>query len=460
MSLDSLARQLPNEIECKKLEQYFDGEARLDALGVNLPPAVRVLEIMSPYPRLAAEVLAEVLTFVGFTLGEDPEDSRLKALTRIFQANNMETKIRLAIVEALVQGGAYFVLGPAGPGGKPRITAHRYQDVVVGHDHLGVPNEALIRWSVGPSTYDKRRAYYSLSGQQVYAKTREGWKLIPEESHTNPLLKNRVPVFPMLNKARLGDTQGRSEILQVLSLADASSRTLTGLQVAQELEVMPKRWIFADGAKEAFGTTVQEKLEAYMGNLNFGPEGGKVQQLNGASLDPIINAYKLYAQIISSITGIPPSMLGISTDNPASAEAMRVAKDRLSTKGEMKIDIFGDALEELGRGVLEAAGESEEDLDLLQTVWRDVATPSKTSQQAIVLQAFQAGMLSKKTARDFIDLTPAQRQYEDEQDRLAGKPTGEVVKTGDLVRNDGVPGGDSEGVPAPAPADPAVGNAS
>lgn len=455
MSLESLARKLPNEIECAKLESYFNGESRLDALGVNLPAEVRVLELMSPYPRLSAEVLAEVLTFVGFTLGEDPDDERLKTLSRIFQANNMETQIRLSIIEALVQGGAYFVIGPNGPGGKPRITAHQYKDVAVDNDWLGRPTEALIRWSVGPSTYDKRRAHYTTSGTRVYEKTRSGWKEI-ESEFREPTLQDRVPVFPMLNKARLGDTQGRSEILQVLGPSDAASRTLTGLQVAQELEVMPKSWIFADGAKDAFGTSAHEKLKVYMGNLNYGPEGGSVQQLRGASLEPIISSYKLYAQIISSITGIPPSMLGISTDNPSSAEAMRVAKDRLSSKGELKIDIFGDCLEDLARGVLEMNGDSEQDLDLLQSVWRDVATPSRTSQQAVVLQAFQAGMLSKKTARDFIDLTPAQRQYEDEQDRLS-KRTGEVVRTGDLVRPDEVPGANPPSVPAPSDEDPSVG---
>ena len=452
MSLESLQRRLPDELYCRRLEQYFNDEVRLDALGVNLPPEVRVLEMVAPYPRMSIEVLAEVLTFIGYTFGDNPDDTRLDYLDKVFQLNNMETIIRLALIEALVQGGTYFVVGPGRrPGDKPRVTAHQYQDVVVERDAFGTISEALIRWSVGTSTYDKRQAHYTPGLITVRAKTRYGWEVIDQQ----PTGVDRVTVVPMLNKARLSDTQGRSEMLQILTVSDAASRTLTGLQIAQELEVLPKKWLFADGAKEAFGGNAKAKLEAAIGNVNFGPEGGSITQLPGASLDSVINVYKLYAQIISSVTGIPPSMLGISTDNPASAEAMRVAKDRLSSRGETKQDMFGDALEELARLVLEVGQQDTDGTELLQTVWRDVATPSRTAQQAIALQAFQAGAITKKTMRDFIDLTPAQRQYENEMDLQTNGMPARKVDTRALVNAERVPVGDTARVPAASAADDA-----
>lgn len=442
---------LPSQARVGKLEKYYNGEVRLDALGVNIPPEVRVLEMVAPYPRMATDVLAEVLTFVGYTLGEGVEDERLAFLKRGFQINNMDSLIRQVITEALVQGAGYFIVGP-GPDGVPRITAHQYRDVAVHTDHLGTVKEALVRIpSHGQNGAPDRYAYYTPGMVATYERTltgRETW------TKTTRLPYDVVPVVPLANRGRLGDRTGRSEMLDVLTLSDAASRTLTGLQVAQELEALPKRWIFADGVAQALAEAGKTKLEAYMGYLNFGPTGGSVQQLNGAALDPLINSYKLYAQIISAVTGIPPSMMGITTDNPSSADAMRVARDRLTSRGEAKQAIFGDALEDLARVVLRVAGMSVDGLEVLEAVWRDVATPSKTAQQAMAYQAFQAGAISARTMRDFLDLTPAQREREDARE-LAAEGMGKVI-TGDSFYD----GSDGRGGPESASPEAAADDAS
>lgn len=433
MSFESLQRALPNTSKTRKYDAYYNNEARLDALGVNIPPEVRVLEMIVPWPRLAIDVLVEVLTFIGYTLGDDADDPRLQYLKAAYQANNMNTAIRLALTDSLVQGGSYWLVGA---GRKyPRITSHSAADVAVEHDEFGDISEAIIRWRVGPASHDRRLSHYQIGRTDVYASSRYGWEKVPELSQDDTGI-DEVPIVPMLNKARTADYRGRSELVEVLQLSDAGSRTLTGLQLAQELEAMPKRWIFANGISDALEKSGKTKLEAYLGYLNFGPEGGKVQQLNGAALDPLINSFKLYAQVVSSVTGIPPSMMGISTDNPSSAEAMRVAKERLTTRGEAKQSMFGDSLEDLARMVLLVGGQDTEGLESLETVWRDVATPSKSSQQAMALQAFQSGAISAQTMRDFLDLSPAQRQREDDRDLAqTGMPRREVRRVTRSVRN-------------------------
>lgn len=406
MSLQSLSKAFPSWADCKRLDDYYDGKTRLMALGVSIPPEVRVLEMIAPWPRMSVDVLAELLTFVGYTMGEEQDDPRLDVLKRVYQINNMDTIIRTVLTEALVQGVGYLLVGPGD--GVPRISVVAKKDVALTYDFMGRPDEALVRWYAAEG--EERWAHYQVGVTEIYDPTGPG---DPKRLETIRSIDGRIALIPIVNRVRADDVNGRSEMLDVLKLADAGSRTLTNIQVAQELEAMPKRWIFADGIAEAFQQSRKDKLEAYMGYLNFGPEGGTVQQLSGAALDPIANNYKLYAQIVSSLYGIPPSMLGISTDNPASAESMRVAKERLTSRGEVKQSMFGDALEELARVVLEVAGESVDGLETLETVWRDVATPSKSSQQSMALQAFQAGAISAKTMRDFLDLTPSQRQYED-----------------------------------------------
>ena len=120
MSFDSLLRQA-GVGKVAEYEGYYEGTTRLDSLGVSLPPAVRVLEMAAPFPKMAVDVLAEVLNPEGYLLGDDAETPKL--LRKWWSANNLDTQVKLGITEALVQGSAYFIVGP-GKNGIPRISVH------------------------------------------------------------------------------------------------------------------------------------------------------------------------------------------------------------------------------------------------------------------------------------------------------------------------------------------------
>ena len=132
----------------------------------------------------------------------------------------------------------------------------------------------------------------------------------------------------------------------------------------------------------------------------------------GADLTPIISAIKMYAQNVSAVAGIPPSMLGITTDNPSSAEAMRAAKERLVAKAERKQALFGDVWEQWARIVLGLCGRPVSGLETLETIWRDSATPSQAAKNQTVLQAYAQGLVSAPTARELLPLSPEQRARE------------------------------------------------
>ena len=392
-----------------KLERYYESDERLDALGVTLPEDVRVLEMISEMPKLAVDVLVEVLNVEGFTL-ENDDDGILDTLRRWWQANNLDTEIHLAFTEALVQGTAYLLVG-YGTDDIPRITVHDSKHVAIRRDLFGDVAEAVIVYG----DEDERFASHYYSGlRSDYREESSDWEPVGGPQETGVA---GVPVVPMVNRARLKDLKnGRSEMKDVLTLADAESRSLTNLQVAQEILALPQRYLFADGQKDfkdQNGAAIT-KFKAYMSALWTGPADAKAGQFPGADLSQIINVIKLYSQKMSAKTGIPPSMLGISTDNPASAEAMRAAKERLITKGELKQRLFGDPIEEAMRLALEMYGELPEDGAItLETDWRDVATPSKSAKAANILQGHSQGVITGHTAREHLELTPEQRAYED-----------------------------------------------
>ena len=434
MSFESLVKRCDLAHNYTRYEGYYSGKMRLDALGISLPENARILEMVAAFPQLSVQVLSELLVPEGFILGDDRETPDL--LRQWFNANNMDAAIPLAIVEALVQGAAYWIVG-YGDDNTPRITAHDRRGMATSYDHMGRIAEAVRKYRHGDTDY---AAHYLPRETRYYVHSYAGWKFIETQEHG----VDRPLVVPMFNKERLGDTRGRSDLEQILKLTDAASRTLTNLQVAQELVALPQRYLFGNGATDALMKPVLDetgnpvvdkrsptgyameplpesqveakKFESYISSLWLGREGTVAGQLPGGDLSQIIDTYKLYAQVISSITGVPPSMLGISTDNPASAEAMIAAKERLNRRAEQKAVIFGDALEDVARLALALYDKLPDNASQLGLQWRDPATPSQNARTAALLQAHAQGVISAETAREGMRLTPEQREREQAND--------------------------------------------
>src|SRR5687768_14397600 len=93
----------------RKREAYYEGKLRLEALGLSLPPELRVLQTVVNWCFLVIEVMEERLDVEGFRLaGTDLLDERLWAW---WQANNLDEESILGHTEALTQGRAYAVVG-------------------------------------------------------------------------------------------------------------------------------------------------------------------------------------------------------------------------------------------------------------------------------------------------------------------------------------------------------------
>ncbi|WP_346843743.1 phage portal protein [uncultured Rothia sp.] len=404
-------------VNYSRWDDYYYGRARLDAIGVSLPPDVRVLELSAMWPKLAVDVLVESLVLEGFSLagGKVPESLR-KAL----QINNFDTVFPLALTEALVQGRSYVAVG-RDEQGYPLITAHTAKGMQVRRDSRGKITEALKSYRSGLDHY---QAHYQPGLISYYRGEGESRQFLYSVKTDTDF----VPLVEIVNKVRVDD-RGHSEIADIARLCDAASRSLTNLQVAQELLSMPVRYLFGDGATDervdADGNRVSA-IQAYFGRFLVGEEGSTAGQIPGADLQQILNTFKLYAQQVSAMTGIPPFMMGVSADsNPSSAEAMQSAKDRLSMRASVKQNIFGDAAEDIARMVLAVLGEDVEGLETLEARWRDPAVASISARNAQMLQAQAQGVVSAQTARESLSLTPEQLARESSRDDFSSAVVGD-----------------------------------
>lgn len=427
MSFESLVSVAEASVSDGELSEAYDGERKVGVMGLNVSSKTRALEISVDYPRLTVDTMAEVLTVEGFeSAGTD--DDVLEVLKSEWDRQNMAVLSYLAHAEALIQGEGYVLVG-AREDGSIQTSVLARDGVAVLDDSEGRAVEAVVVYEVpnesGGTT--RKAAYYTPDVVETWQSTSFGWGRIESQPGVG-----RVPLIPIRNTSRLGETHGRSEMYLTLRLADVASRAFTMLQVAMEILAMPQRWMSgADQSKmkDQYGNPVSPE-QLYLGSFLMSPNPDtKMGQFNGANLDQIIAVIEVCAKQVSAMTGIPPSMLGVSTANPASAEAMRAAKERMISRGEMKQALFGDVWEQWAYLVLLFMGRSDE-AGTINTVWRDVAVASVSAKAANLLQAHAQGVITARTARDGIQLTPEQKARENASDVYAG-----MLGTDDRVIN-------------------------
>lgn len=412
MSFESLVREAQGSVSNVEYNNRYDGVRSLQQVGLSIPPSVRALEAVVNWPRLVVDTTAEVLTVDGFESSQVSGDD-LEFIWRVWQGTQMRARSYLAHVDALVQGSAFAIVGMS-ENRRVRTTVRSRDNIAVEVTDGGEIAAAVVLFETRTDygTRVKRAAYYTPGRVETFQEVNGLWARIESQSIPVPM----VPVVALFNKSRVGDKFGRSEMDLVIPFGDASSRSMTLLQLATELLSMPQRWI-AGGDLKKFKRpdgSIPTAQEIYLGSFLTAPDAGvKFGQFAGANLDQVLGVLEHYAKMVSAMTGIPVSMLGITSANPESAEAMRVAKERMTSRCELKQDLFGDGWEQWARIVLAFSGRSLPDEDDLTTVWRDIALPSNSSKAAHLLQAHAQGVVSAKTARDGLPLTPVQRARED-----------------------------------------------
>ncbi len=397
-------------------EAYVDGKKRLDALGVSLPPEMRLLELVVDWPRITVEALEERLHVDGFSLmGETGSDDHYWDR---WQENGMNILAPLLHTESLTQGIAFGLVGPS-EGEYATFSAHTARDCKVLVNGLGKVEQAKVRFEVGGETFV---SHYTQGQVKIYGQGRFGLAVVGTMSTPS----TAIPVVPFVNRARIRDPFGRSEIADVITYTDAASRTITGLQVATELVALPQRYMLGakpDDFKDQNGRS-KPLWEVYTGRILTGPSDATVGSLPGADLTNIIAAVKMYAGLVSASTGLAISNLGIVSDaNPASAEAINAANDRHVAKAEKKQTFFGESHELMQRIADEFEGKKTS--VRLETRWRNAATPTLQATSSAVSQLVSQGIVPAVVARDLIGLTEEQKKISAEYD---GESTAALLK--------------------------------
>lgn len=419
--LDARRSQYVSDVE--KYWQYYDNEQSLAYVAkILVEQGDRFPPLRINWPALVVDSLEERLDIEGFRLGGS--DSLDDDLAGVWQANDLDEASGEAHIAALVARQAYIMAGP-GLTGAPLMTIE-YPDQVAVEVDPGTKRvvAALKVWSSDQDSPTADMAQVMLPGRLVLfergkkvGESPQKWDKALEQHQTSPL----VPVVPILNRPRRG--LGRSELDQIIPIADGVNQTATNMLAAIEHHALPRRWatnvsqadfVDAEGKpipawKIATGAVWAVPRADDDGDGAAG-EKPEVGQFSASDLTNFHNSIKQLATLAASLYGLPPHYMGYSSENPASADAIRSSEARLVKRAERRQRSFGGSWERAMRIALAIMGRDPAEADRLETVWRDAATPTRAAKADAAVKLVAGGIIDQDQAWDDLGYTAGQQQ--------------------------------------------------
>lgn len=419
--LSSLQRKLfEDKVKLELRDAYYNAEQIIQDLGISIPPELRDLRIVMGWPRLAVDALDERLDVEGF--GFPDSDDADEGIWEIWQDNNLDEEAPLAHLDALIFSRAYIAVGSREDSGLPLVTVESPLSMTDNWD--------ARRRRVGNALhlYGSDEAALYLPDQTITVHRDSGgrWEIISRDQHNLGF----PPVMRMANRQRTHDRSGRSEITaEVMSITDAGCRTLLGLEIAREFYAAPQRWILGASEKafqdsEGNPKTAWETWTGRVLALERDEEGNLPQVGQFTPYNPVVyrEIVNTYAELMSSHTGLPAGYLGLTHDNPASADAIRMSTDRLVQRARRRQRAFEGAWEGAMRLALWFRdGEIPDKAAQIETMWRNPEIPTPAATTDAVTKQITSGYLPAESdvTGEVLGYTPLQRRRIDADRRRA-----------------------------------------
>lgn len=387
-------------------------EGRLTTLRIN-------------WPRVIVDSLEERLDVEGFLVGGD--DQADEALWGHWQANDLDEVSQLVHLDCFVYGVSFVSVG-AHDDGSPRIEAESARQTAVTYE----PGTRRVRSALKSWVdADGRHARLYLADRvEVYeGPSPDSLRRVDVVPHGLGV----VPIVPFVNRPRVGSGAGESELADVARLADAVNKLATDMMVTSEFHAMPRRWATGVQIPSSADPDVRQRLQAQAkaywdrataGKTWLAGEGVNFGQFAAADLSNFVEAIGMLTGQIAAIAGLPPHYLGVNTENPASADAIRSAEASLVTRAKRKQRTLGGAwetvmrqAEAIGRDV--AVDELPEEYSSVATVWRDPSTPTVAQAADAAVKLVQSNIITPDQALEDLGYSPVQiereRQRREEQ---------------------------------------------
>lgn len=332
---------------------------------ISTPPSLYFLPYALGWCAKSVDSLADRLVFAGF-------DNDNFAVSEIFQLNNQDTLFDAAVLGALISS-CNFIYISEDAAGYPRL------QVIDGANATGEidPITGMLTEGYAVLKRDKGKPAveaYFLPGVTIVYDKLAGQEIIQRTTAPYPLL---VPIIYRPDAVR---PFGHSRISRAcMSIQSSAIRTLKRSEISAEFYSFPQKYVL--GMSEDAET--MDKWQASMSSMldiRKDSDGDKpiVGQFTQQSMQPYMDQFKMFAAAFAGETGLTLDDLGIATDNPSSAEAIRASHENLRLAGRKAQRTLGTGL--LNTGYLAACVRDQypyerSQLYMTKPVWEPIFEP-------------------------------------------------------------------------------------
>lgn len=407
-----LAQIVAHSAANREHESYYDGSFTAHLLNISTPEHIgRMLKTVSGWAGTAVDVLEERLDFLGYA-----DDDLVEA----FETNALDEESGQVHLDTLIYGIG-FVSVTGGGEGEP-------EQLIRGHDAnntTGILNPRTRLFDAALTREVKNGEVVGvdlwLPDQVVKARRqRHGspWEIVDRKRNN----LGAVQIVPFINRARIGDRGGKSEVTAPLRrYADAAVRTLISMDVNREFFSAPQRyaigmstddfvgpdgrplnpWQILTGRVWSTGEVGDDEREPKLGEFDPQPPGPFLDQIEGL------------AQLAAAEAGLPSHYFGLRGDQATSADAIRAMEARLVKRAERRQKSFGRSWSQVSR--LVRAGRDRErvaDVEASRTRWGNPATPTVGATMDAMVKAVQAGLApgNSRVIWDRVGFTPEEQR--------------------------------------------------
>lgn len=368
MSTKSLLTRLEQaQPVIRRRDMYYRAEQPLRFMADKVDD--KMMGFRANLAKVAVKSVARRIRLEDVTASVDGRDVSARA-RELVRDSDLPLTLKAVLVDMLAVGSAYMIVW-VDEFGRPVVTGESAEQVVVERDPItrGV-SEAIKRWVVTDANGVQVEEHVIKYGRDKIV------HLVRDEAQgklryiggvDNPL--GVVPVVPLINLERIHDDVGDSVVDDLAPLMDALNKLVVDMLTASEATSRPKRYatgvMLEDEDEGGFiadeGFTADDPEPAPV-VLDPEPEvkspfkdsddmwiseqaEAKFGQLPGADLAGYETAVGLIMQQIMAVSSLPAHMVGITSANPSTAEALRASEVALADSADDGVSVVDRPLQ-------------------------------------------------------------------------------------------------------------------
>lgn len=362
--------------------RYYAAHEAFHDFGIGIPDRIKnKVRPMIAWPAKAVRALADLSVFQGF----ETDDEDKYGVAQIVADNQLDVEMSQAIISAYIHSCSFLTVS-ADENNRVHIVPRSadWSAAIWDNIHRKV-SAALTITDADREGHVTQFVVWLPDKVITIGRDRLMWKVVSEQT-TN---LGEVNVIPLAYDAQLNRPFGRSRISRTLmSLTNIGYRTMVRMEATAEFYSAPRLW-FLGLDPDSFSTDTWSSLMSSINAVSKDDDGDSptITQISQASMQPHSDMLRTVALLVAAETNLPVNDLGITLDNPASAEAMAAAERKLSREADRQNVRFGAAIKQ---AVIQAVRlrdglkDIPQELAAIRSIW----APTKEVSDAALADAF------------------------------------------------------------------------